>query len=60
MDHKLYSLFDQDNMLVLLGRNQFIAGEISVSQIDDLLLIPPCPEMWSKIDRHDAAFRFAH
>lgn len=60
MDHKLYSLSDQDNMLVLLERNQFIAGEISASQIDDLLLIPSCPEMWSKIDRHDAAFRFAH
>lgn len=60
MDHEFRSMSGQDNMMVLLGRSQFICGEIGVSQIDDLLLIPPCPEMWSKIDRHDAAFRFAH
>lgn len=60
MTHDLYSLSGQDNLMVLLERNLFIAGEIGCSEIDDFLLIPSCPEMWSKCDRHDLAFRHTH
>lgn len=60
MNHALYAYSGADNMMVLLDRNQDIAGDIAAQAIDDFLAIPSSPDMFDKCDLHDVLFRYTH